>query len=57
MCENSIVDVLRFESICALLKAECIEIHDKEKVYHSLSETVMAKANIECYDRMMKALR
>lgn len=56
MCKNSIVDVLRFESICAMLKAECIDIHDKEKVYHSLSETVMAKSNIECYDRMIKAL-
>lgn len=56
MCKNSIVDVLRFESICALLKAEGIDVHNKEKVYHSLSETVMAKSNIDCYDRMMKAL-
>ncbi|AIB07005.1 hypothetical protein ST9NA_02 [Salmonella phage 9NA] len=53
MCENISRDVLRFESICALLKAERINIYDKEKVYHSLSETVMAKANKECYDRMM----
>lgn len=53
MCKNPGSDVLRFESICALLKAECIDIHDKEKVYHSLSETVMAKANKACYDWMM----
>lgn len=53
MCENFSRDVLRFESICALLKAERINIDDREKVYRSLSETVMAKANIECYDRVM----
>lgn len=53
MCENFSRDVLRFESICALLKAERINIDDREKVYRSLSETVMVKANIECYDRAM----
>lgn len=53
MCENFSRDVLRFESICALLKAERIEVNDREKVYRSLSETVMAKANKACYDRMM----
>lgn len=53
MCENFSRDVLRFEAICALLKAERINIDDREKVYRSLSETVMAKVNIECYDRVM----
>ena len=53
MCENFSRDVLRFKSICALLRAERIDVNDREKVHHSLSETVMAKANKACYDRMM----
>lgn len=49
MCENRSVDDLRLEKIKALLRAEGIDFEDKEAVVASLSETVMAKSNIECY--------
>lgn len=49
MREDRSVDDLRLELIKALLRAEGIDFNDKVAVVASLSETVMAKANIECY--------
>lgn len=53
MCENSRGDVLRFEQIKSLLIAEGINMIDYVSVERSLKETVMPKANIECYYRHM----
>ena len=53
MCKNTSSDVLRFEAISALMRAENIDINDKEAVIKSLNETVAAKINIECYFRMI----
>lgn len=54
MCKNTGSDVLRFEAIVALMRAENIDIKDKDAVIKSLKETVSAKANIECYLRIVK---
>ncbi len=51
MCENRSVDDLRLEQIQALLRAEGIDFNDNGAVVASLSETVMAKSNTECYLR------
>ena len=55
MCKNPGRDVLRFEAIEALMRAEQIDIKDKNAVIGSLKGTVAAKANIECYLRMIDA--
>lgn len=55
MCKNPVRDVLRFEAIEALMRAEQIDIKDKNAVISSLKGTVAAKANIECYLRMTDA--
>ncbi len=55
MCKDIVRDVLRFEAISALMRAEEIDIKDKDEVIASLKGTVAAKANIECYLRMIDA--
>ncbi len=52
MCKNTVSDVLRFEAIAALMRAENIDLNNKEAVIMSLKETVAAKPNIECYLRI-----
>ncbi len=56
MCENRRNDDLRVEQIKALLRAEGIDFNNQAAVEKSLSETVMARANIECYRRELEKL-
>lgn len=56
MCENRRNDDLRIEQIKALLRAEGIDFNDMAAVEASLKQTVMAKANIECYRRELEKL-
>lgn len=56
MCENRRRDVLMFNAIESLCKSQGVKISDKEKVHAILKDTVLAKRNTECYDKMMNEL-